>query len=395
MSSIAHSLVTGANRGLGLEFARQLLARGRRVVATCRQPGRATALNALAGEHPGRLRVLPLDVADARSRAELVRELPLLAGDDAPLRIDLLVNNAGVLHSGERFGHVSEANLLDSLRINAVGPFLLVQELAPLLADGARVADLSSQLGSIGRVTRFGTPSYAISKAAQNMATAQLAQALASRCIPAGCRPKWAAPTRTCRRRIRRRACSTSSGAWEKAKAAGSSTGAASRCPGDVARPPGTPMFDVILHAPEIPPNTGNVIRLCANTGARLHLVEPLGFALDDRQLRRAGLDYHEYTSVRVHASLDAALAEISPARLFALSTRGAVRYDTPRYREGDAFLFGSETRGLPGEVLDAVPADLRLRLPMRPDNRSLNLSNAVAVVVFEAWRQQGFDGGA
>ena len=179
MSSIAHSLVTGANRGLGLEFARQLLARGRRVVATCRQPGRATALNALAGEHPGRLRVLPLDVADARSRAELVRELPLLAGDDAPLRIDLLVNNAGVLHSGERFGHVSEANLLDSLRINAVGPFLLVQELAPLLADGARVADLSSQLGSIGRVTRFGTPSYAISKAAQNMATAQLAQVLA------------------------------------------------------------------------------------------------------------------------------------------------------------------------------------------------------------------------
>ena len=183
MTSNAYALVTGANRGLGLEFARQLLARGRRVVATCRQPGRATALNALAGEHPGRLRVLPLDVADARSRAELVRELPLLAGDDAPLRIDLLVNNAGVLHSGERFGHVSEANLLDSLRINAVGPFLLVQELAPLLADGARVADLSSQLGSIGRVTRFGTPSYAISKAAQNMATAQLAQVLAPRGI--------------------------------------------------------------------------------------------------------------------------------------------------------------------------------------------------------------------
>ena len=154
-------------------------------------------------------------------------------------------------------------------------------------------------------------------------------------------------------------------------------------------------MFDVILHAPEIPPNTGNVIRLCANTGARLHLVVPLGFARDERQLRRAGLDYHEYTSVRVHASLDAALAAISPARLFALSTRGTVRYDTPCYREGDAFLFGSETRGLPGEVLDAVPADLRLRLPMRPDNRSLNLSNAVAVVVFEAWRQQGFDGGA
>ncbi len=183
MTSTAYALVTGANRGLGLEFARQLLGQGRRVVATCRQPGRATALNALAGEHPGRLRVLPLDVADARSRAELVRELPLLSADDAPLRIDLLVNNAGVLHSGERFGDVSEANLLDSLRINAVGPFLLVQALAPLLADGARVANLSSQLGSIERVTRFGTPSYSISKAAQNMATAQLAQALAARGI--------------------------------------------------------------------------------------------------------------------------------------------------------------------------------------------------------------------
>ena len=183
MTSTAYALVTGANRGIGLEFVRQLLGKGRRVVATCRQPGRATALNALAGEHPGRLRVLPLDGADARSRAELVRELPLLPADDAPLRIDLLVNNAGVLHSGERFGEVTEANLLDSLRINAVGPFLLVQALAPLLADGARVANLSSQLGSIERVTRFGTPSYSISKAAQNMATAQLAQALAARGI--------------------------------------------------------------------------------------------------------------------------------------------------------------------------------------------------------------------
>ena len=154
-------------------------------------------------------------------------------------------------------------------------------------------------------------------------------------------------------------------------------------------------MFDVLLHAPEIPPNTGNVIRLCANTGARLHLVEPLGFALEDRQLRRAGLDYHEYATVRVHASLDAALLAIAPARLFALSTRGTVRYDTPRYRTGDAFLFGSETRGLPDAVLEAVPEDRRLRLPMRPGNRSVNLSNAVAVVVFEAWRQQGFDGGA
>ena len=183
MTEAVHALVTGANRGLGLEFVRQLLARGHRVVATCRHPGRATALNALAGEHPGRLRVLPLDVSDARSRAELVRELPLLAGDDGPVRLDLLVNNAGVLHSGERFGSVAEANLEDSLRTNAIGPFLLAQALAPLLADGARVANLSSQLGSIGRVSRFGTPTYAISKAAQNMATAQLAQALAPRGI--------------------------------------------------------------------------------------------------------------------------------------------------------------------------------------------------------------------
>ena len=159
-------------------------------------------------------------------------------------------------------------------------------------------------------------------------------------------------------------------------------------------------MFHVILHQPEIPPNTGNVIRLCANTGARLHLVEPLGFSLDDRQLRRAGLDYHEYAPLQVHSGLDACLhaiadAEGAPPRLFALSTRGSVRHDAPRYAEGDAFLFGSETRGLPQDVLDAVPYAQRLRLPMRPDNRSLNLSNAVAVLVYEAWRQQGFAGGA
>jgi tRNA (cytidine/uridine-2'-O-)-methyltransferase len=159
-------------------------------------------------------------------------------------------------------------------------------------------------------------------------------------------------------------------------------------------------MLDVILHQPEIPPNTGNVIRLCANTGARLHLVAPLGFALEDRQLRRAGLDYHEYAALQVHTSLDAALAAIAqrngaPPRLYALSTRGTVRYDAPRYTDGDALLFGSETRGLPDAVLDAIPPPQRLRLPMRPHNRSLNLSNAVAVVVFEAWRQQGFAGGA
>jgi tRNA (cytidine/uridine-2'-O-)-methyltransferase len=153
-------------------------------------------------------------------------------------------------------------------------------------------------------------------------------------------------------------------------------------------------LFEIILHQPEIPPNTGNAIRLCANTGARLHLVRPLGFDMDDRQLRRAGLDYHEYARVQVHDSLDAALAAITPPRLFALSTRNAVRFDAPRYAEGDAFLFGSETRGLPDEVLARIPREHRLRLPMRPGNRSLNLSNAVAVVAFEAWRQLGFAGG-
>lgn len=153
-------------------------------------------------------------------------------------------------------------------------------------------------------------------------------------------------------------------------------------------------MFDVILYQPEIPPNTGNVIRLCANTGARLHLVAPLGFDLDDRQLRRAGLDYHEYASLQVHDDLEAAIEAIAPLRVFALSTRNSVRFDAPRYREGDAFLFGPETRGLPEAVLEALPEAQRLRLPMRAGNRSLNLSNAVAVVVFEAWRQCGFDGG-
>ena len=159
-------------------------------------------------------------------------------------------------------------------------------------------------------------------------------------------------------------------------------------------------MFHVILFQPEIPPNTGNVIRLCANTGATLHLVRPLGFTLEDSQLRRAGLDYHEYATLQVHDDLPAALAAITaaqgaPPRLFALSTRGRTRFDAPRYVAGDAFLFGPETRGLPQDVLESVPDAHRLRLPMRPDNRSLNLSNTVAVVVFEAWRQQGFDGGA
>ncbi len=154
-------------------------------------------------------------------------------------------------------------------------------------------------------------------------------------------------------------------------------------------------MFHVILHRPEIPPNTGNVIRLCANTGARLHLVEPLGFSLDDKQLRRAGLDYHEYASIEVHAGLDAALAAVAPGRVFALSTRGSQRHDHAAFQPGDTFLFGSETAGLPQAVIDAIPPPQRIRLPMRPGNRSLNLSNAVAVLVYEAWRQQGFAGGA
>ena len=154
-------------------------------------------------------------------------------------------------------------------------------------------------------------------------------------------------------------------------------------------------MLHVVLYQPEIPPNTGNVIRLCANTGAALHLVKPLGFTLEDSQLRRAGLDYHEFARVAVHDHLDAFLAEVAPRRLFALSTRGVVRYDEVAYAEGDAFLFGPETRGLPQQVLDAIEAPRRLRLPMRPDNRSLNLSNAVAVVAYEAWRQLGFAGAA
>lgn len=159
---------------------------------------------------------------------------------------------------------------------------------------------------------------------------------------------------------------------------------------------PNAPLdIDVLLYQPEIPPNTGNAIRLCANTGARLHLIEPLGFQLEDKQLKRAGLDYHEYARVQVHATLEAALAAVTPRRVFALSTRGTVRYDQPRYAAGDAFLFGPETRGLPQSVLDALPPEQRLRLPMRPDNRSLNLSNTIAVVVFEAWRQLDFSGGA
>ncbi|WP_227369360.1 tRNA (uridine(34)/cytosine(34)/5-carboxymethylaminomethyluridine(34)-2'-O)-methyltransferase TrmL [Halomonas sp. M20] len=152
-------------------------------------------------------------------------------------------------------------------------------------------------------------------------------------------------------------------------------------------------MLDIVLFEPEIPPNTGNLIRLCANTGFRLHLIEPLGFALDDKRLRRAGLDYHEWARVRVHEGWSAFLGEIAPTRVFAVSTRGRTGYHEPVYRSGDALVFGPETRGLPQAILDALPPEQRLRIPMLPDSRSLNLSNACAVIVFEAWRQLGFVG--
>lgn len=147
----------------------------------------------------------------------------------------------------------------------------------------------------------------------------------------------------------------------------------------------------VVLFEPEIPPNTGNIIRLCANTGARLHLVHPLGFRLEDRLLRRAGLDYHEWADIAEHASLEAFRRTVAPARLFALSTRGTRTHAEVRFAPGDALLFGPESRGLPADVLAALPADHVLRIPMRAGVRSLNLSNAVAVVVYEAWRQFGF----
>ncbi len=232
-----NALVTGANRGIGLELTRQLLARGERVIATCRLPGKATELNALAGQFPGRLQVLPLDVANDKSRAQLLADVALVLGADE--RLDLLINNAGVLHSGERFGQVHAATLEDSLRTNAIGPFLLAQALVPwlrtnstvgvgesggaigaarsggpggtvkslpdtrlvdcppgasaALPHAAVIANLSSQLGSIAGVSRFGAPSYAISKAAQNMATRQLAQAVAARGIVVlALHPGWA-----------------------------------------------------------------------------------------------------------------------------------------------------------------------------------------------------------
>jgi tRNA (cytidine/uridine-2'-O-)-methyltransferase len=154
-------------------------------------------------------------------------------------------------------------------------------------------------------------------------------------------------------------------------------------------------MFSVILYEPEIPPNTGNIIRLCANTGSALHLVEPLGFDLEEKKLRRAGLDYREFVNVRTHISIEACLEALEHPRVFALSTRNSLRYDEAEFAAGDALLFGPETRGLPQDLLDALPDGQRLRLPMKKGNRSLNLSNAAAVVVYEAWRQLGFAGGA
>ena len=152
-------------------------------------------------------------------------------------------------------------------------------------------------------------------------------------------------------------------------------------------------MFNVILFQPEIPPNTGNIIRLCANTGTQLHLIRPLGFGLEDKHLRRAGLDYHEYANVHVHDDLAACLQTLPGVRLFAFTTKGAQAFHEVRYQAGDAFLFGPESRGLPVGILESLTPEQRLRLPMLPHNRSLNLSNTVAVAVFEAWRQCGFAG--
>lgn len=150
----------------------------------------------------------------------------------------------------------------------------------------------------------------------------------------------------------------------------------------------------IALYEPEIPPNTGNIIRLCANTGAQLHLIKPLGFELNDKQLRRAGLDYHEFANLKTHDGYDAFLQVMSSPRVFAFSTRGTTRYSDAQYNENDVLLFGPETRGLPQSVLDSLPAEQCLRLPMMPGNRSLNLSNVVAITVYEAWRQLGFVSG-
>jgi len=150
-------------------------------------------------------------------------------------------------------------------------------------------------------------------------------------------------------------------------------------------------MFDLVLYQPEIPPNTGNIIRLCANTGVCLHLVKPLGFRLNDKQLQRAGLDYHEFACITLHKNWESCKSNFPGRRLFAVTTRGKQRYDEVTYNPGDVFVFGPETRGLPSSLLESFPEQNRIRLPMLPQNRSLNLANAAAVVIYEAWRQNGF----
>ncbi len=153
-------------------------------------------------------------------------------------------------------------------------------------------------------------------------------------------------------------------------------------------------MFDIVLFEPEIPPNTGNIIRLCANTGAQLHLVKPLGFKLEDKQLKRAGLDYHEFATLQVHENWDNCKTALAGKRMFAITTKGSTRHSEVTFKAGDVFVFGPETRGLPEEIRNEFSADNRLRLPMLPDSRSLNLSNSAAVLLYEAWRQIGFEGG-
>ncbi len=152
-------------------------------------------------------------------------------------------------------------------------------------------------------------------------------------------------------------------------------------------------MFSVVLYQPEIPPNTGNIIRLCANTGVDLHLVKPLGFPLDSSKLRRAGLDYHEFANVTVHENYEACVQALAGRRIFALTTKGSARPDQTEIQDGDVFMFGPETRGLPMDILDSLPAEQKLRLPMKEGSRSMNLSNTVAIMVFEAWRQLDFVG--
>ncbi len=153
-------------------------------------------------------------------------------------------------------------------------------------------------------------------------------------------------------------------------------------------------MFEIVLFEPEIPPNTGNIIRLCANTGNALHLVEPLGFTLEDKQLQRAGLDYHEYATLKVHSNWAACMEHFDGRRMFAITTKGATRYTDVHFQAGDVLIFGPESRGLPAEILAKFTPGQRIRLPMQPASRSLNLSNAAAVLIYEAWRQTGFEGG-